>query len=374
MNDNNKQKFEGWLKESDYLWVLDVVTELQSSNAMSDLEQIILERILPVFRSKSMIYGWTDREITRVSLVSGVGIPEETLPVLEKFIPYDPVAPAIIKNHRPVMGYDIDFSRDEVPRYLNNFIKDNPEINKTNHPYLFDLWGGITTINLPEANLGLSIHRLGFDKTPITPKDIRLLSLLGPHLLSSISEQLVRDELSMHKTISQKLIDSVNPIAIFDGEYRINFQNKSFQNLFCLASGHFFSEKLRSALKNDLEDKNVRSVDCLEIQQKYFKFKGTQYQFRVYQLNIEVRPRNQRFLVRMKPVSEPASKTSFLFAKIGLTPREKEICLLIKSKKSDSEICLNLGIKPATLETHLKNIFKKFNVGSRANLISSLFT
>ncbi len=55
-----------------------------------------------------------------------------------------------------------------------------------------------------------------------------------------------------------------------------------------------------------------------------------------------------------------------------LTAREQEVLQLILSGKSNRKIAEALFISESTVKTHARNIFSKYNVGSRAELISTL--
>ncbi|MGI6297971.1 MAG: LuxR C-terminal-related transcriptional regulator [Saccharofermentanales bacterium] len=55
-----------------------------------------------------------------------------------------------------------------------------------------------------------------------------------------------------------------------------------------------------------------------------------------------------------------------------LTVREQEVLQLILSGKSNREIAEVLFISESTVKTHARNIFSKYDVGSRAELISTL--
>ena len=55
-----------------------------------------------------------------------------------------------------------------------------------------------------------------------------------------------------------------------------------------------------------------------------------------------------------------------------LTVREQEVLQLILSGKSNREIAGALFISESTVKTHVRNIFSKYDVGSRAELISTL--
>lgn len=57
---------------------------------------------------------------------------------------------------------------------------------------------------------------------------------------------------------------------------------------------------------------------------------------------------------------------------VPLTVREQEVLKLILSGKSNREIAQTLFISESTVKTHARNIFSKYDVGSRAELISTL--
>lgn len=55
-----------------------------------------------------------------------------------------------------------------------------------------------------------------------------------------------------------------------------------------------------------------------------------------------------------------------------LTVREQEVLQLILSGKSNGDIAEALFISESTVKTHARNIFSKYDVSSRAELISTL--
>jgi DNA-binding CsgD family transcriptional regulator len=55
-----------------------------------------------------------------------------------------------------------------------------------------------------------------------------------------------------------------------------------------------------------------------------------------------------------------------------LTAREQEVLQLIISGKANREIAETLFISVSTVKTHVRNIFSKYDVGSRAELISTI--
>src|ERR1044071_4105360 len=55
-----------------------------------------------------------------------------------------------------------------------------------------------------------------------------------------------------------------------------------------------------------------------------------------------------------------------------LSKREKEVLELVLQGKSNKQIALSLDISVRTVEFHLKNIYAKFQVSSRVELILKL--
>ena len=56
----------------------------------------------------------------------------------------------------------------------------------------------------------------------------------------------------------------------------------------------------------------------------------------------------------------------------NLSKREKEVVELLLQGKSNKQIALALGITESTVEFHLKNVYAKLQVGSRAEAILKL--
>jgi DNA-binding CsgD family transcriptional regulator len=55
----------------------------------------------------------------------------------------------------------------------------------------------------------------------------------------------------------------------------------------------------------------------------------------------------------------------------GLTPREREVALLIERNLSNAEIARRLGIKPGTVKIHVHNIFIKGGLSPRSRRSSN---
>ncbi len=57
---------------------------------------------------------------------------------------------------------------------------------------------------------------------------------------------------------------------------------------------------------------------------------------------------------------------------LGLTDRESQMALMIAKGLSNKEIASELGISPATVRTHIYNLYRKVGAQSRVELINKL--
>jgi len=67
-----------------------------------------------------------------------------------------------------------------------------------------------------------------------------------------------------------------------------------------------------------------------------------------------------------------SNRGNFMLPDVQLSKREKEVLQLVLQGKSNKQIALSLDISVSTVEFHLKNIYAKFQVNSRIELILKL--
>ncbi|HEX8452468.1 MAG TPA: AAA family ATPase [Longimicrobium sp.] len=67
--------------------------------------------------------------------------------------------------------------------------------------------------------------------------------------------------------------------------------------------------------------------------------------------------------------ARPPSRGEVASGAAGLTAREAEIARLVAARKSNKTIAKTLDISPRTVTTHLSNIFRKLEIGSRGELV-----
>ena len=71
--------------------------------------------------------------------------------------------------------------------------------------------------------------------------------------------------------------------------------------------------------------------------------------------------------------AQPVTLSAVIAGAYGLTPREREITALAAQGRSTKQIASALGISPFTVQDHLKAVFGKVGVQSRAELVATLY-
>jgi DNA-binding CsgD family transcriptional regulator len=84
--------------------------------------------------------------------------------------------------------------------------------------------------------------------------------------------------------------------------------------------------------------------------------------------------KSHAYLTAYDRMDEKQQETIILQTKMldPLTEREQEVLQLILTGKSNKEIAAALFVTENTVKTHVHNIYSKYDVGSRAELISTL--
>jgi DNA-binding CsgD family transcriptional regulator len=80
---------------------------------------------------------------------------------------------------------------------------------------------------------------------------------------------------------------------------------------------------------------------------------------------LEIEMDGAHYTITRQAAIEPVTEAS-----CALSPREKEVARLVAKGFSNKTIAAILDISPWTVSTHLRRIFNKLDVGSRAEMIT----
>jgi DNA-binding CsgD family transcriptional regulator len=83
---------------------------------------------------------------------------------------------------------------------------------------------------------------------------------------------------------------------------------------------------------------------------------------------------DRHYLFILERGASNQAKLCPLFRKYQLSPREQEVVRLLLEDKSYQEIATTLNLSIHTVKVYLKSLMRKLGVGSRAGVISCLFT
>lgn len=360
------------LPESDYLAILDAIISFHSCKTRSDLLNTIKEVILPIFNAQAALYIGTSPDFEHLARVIGhVGVPEDDLEVFCKLAPYNSFNKVMFENSRAVFAHDVDISRRHVKTDVARFFKANPQYDRKKYPYFDRFNSGLVIADMPEPTLAVALHRTDECKDVWTCRDVRVMELLRPHLIQAIKSVLLREELAQYKSLAEELADVPTPTALVNPDLRVTFRNRAFQDLLAVEPEKKLPQDLAEAVVNETARfEPPFQTDHSEMKISFYTLgKGV---FRVSVVPLGGKPREGGKLVRLKPAVEPMAKMNWLLQEKGLTGREMEISVLLKDGIHTQEVADRLFISVHTLRTHLKNIYEKMGVHTRAQLAALL--
>lgn len=112
-------------------------------------------------------------------------------------------------------------------------------------------------------------------------------------------------------------------------------------------------------------------LNTSDITMKLTSLSGNQYRFRLVDNGPEYGNICTLFITPLSSTSTPAPAFKSLFSQ--LTPKEREITLLISQGLTNGQIADHLYISISTVKSHIQHIFDKAKVANRASLIALLY-
>lgn len=362
------------LPEEDYLAILGAIARFHHCLTRDDLLKVLGNVLLPLFKAQSGFYTYTDRKFSQSDgLIGHVGIPDNEIGVFLKTAPITSFNKAMFAQARPVFAHDVDIKRETIEKDFALFFAANPQYTRTDYPYFARVKSGLVAADIPDPTLAVALHRLDDNDGPWTLRDVRVMELLCPHLLQTIRNVCISEELARFQTLCEALANVPTPTALVSGNMTVIFHNQAFKDAFGVEGGQRLPQDLIDLLARETAkyDPPYKAEDG-GIELPFYTMGREKFRLSLVLVGEGGEDADKRWLVRMKPAVEPYARTNLWAQEKGITGRELEICMLVKDGKENGEIAGRLFISPHTVKTHLRSIFAKAGVNTRAKLMAAL--
>lgn len=362
------------LGEQDYLDILVLIEKFNECQTRAELKNALVSHLLPKFKAQAMLYAWIDPDWKEHQLIDTIGISPEDEKPLQKFLTIDPLPGKLLDHSRTVVAYDKDLPRYVVQNQIDKFLKDNPQFNPGEDSWFFKFRTSLITVDLPDPSVGMGLHRMIPHDQPWSLRELRMLELLRPHLLQTIKTIFLSQELAEYKSmIEETLGNSGTATALVAFDQRIIYFNRAFKKLFQTADGDSLPEDLVSLINHELSKYDPPfNIDDAKIEIPFYRLAQQVFWLQVTMLRGRELEEDRSLLIRLKSVSEFYSKINLLMQEAGLSGREMEVASFIRTGTDDREISNTLFLSIHTVKNHVKSIYKKLNVHTRAQLVALL--
>ncbi len=358
------------LPENDRIAVIGIISQFHKCRTRRQLKAVFQSNILPILGAQSALYAWTASELCNAQLIDCVNIPKKEIPAIKEFVCQNPKAKSVLSHPFPVIARDVVLPPGQIKNNgVDAFFKKRPK--KEGFDY-FDLsHPGRITIAIREPSFCAGIHRRYPCDKPWTIREIRILEQIRPHLLQTLRNILLSEEVESNKSLIATLADVPDAIALINQKQMISFCNRTFEELFSVKLGGSLSVKLKDLLqKKLLKNKSGKGLHTIEVPE--YEISHDHYRIKLIRLRGGKTEENGNWLLRLSRVEKSPMKSCSILDSAGLTGRETEICDLAREGFDDREIAGQLFISPHTVKAHLKKIHEKLEVHTRAQLIATL--
>lgn len=340
------------------------------------LKTCVRRHVLPLLKAQSAAFWWRDTDFP-LSKTGGpafadcIGLPKKEYGLINQT--------SLCKNFlderlrgfaRPVLTYEIDKPQKQAfQRELDSLLK--PARRKTRWKTFERMKSMIFTGDPPDFSAGFVAHRLSPCNGPFALGDIRALEQVRSGLLQAVKSAALGEEFAKHARPADALRRVPCPAALVDRDLRPVLHNRLFHGFLGPKQGRSLRTCLLAVIREELPVNGggdfFPKPSCPRI--PFYKYSGGTVRL---VLDAVAWPGGVRYLVRIKPVDDGHSKTNLKMQEASLTGKEMEVACLVHDGFSDQEMADRLRISLHTVNAHLKKIYRKSNVRSRAQLIAWL--
>lgn len=362
----------GKLSEQDFNDIVAFNRQLLTCHHRLELNALLKDRLLPLLQSKSCLYFYTEPDLSKVQISEGINVPKETLALLPHMFAADPTIPKFLSGHRSVLAYDVDLDRSIVSKNRDQFFLDNPQFESLRSVYVDSISTGMVAINLPKANIGLVLHRWYSEDIPYTARDVRILELLWPSIAQTMRSIFLSEELSRYQSFAESLADIASPIALFSGQGKLVYFNSAYETLFpgCSLDG-WLPDGLMSMVSNEVSHFGAETFKAEPVEISFLHSSEDAYRVRLAKVDVE-NSLETLWMLRLDLIVDEYSNFILHLQESDLSPREVEVCMLLKDGVAPRKAAERLCISYNTIRTHLQKIYQKLDVNTQVQLIAYL--
>jgi len=360
------------LSEKDYEAVQGLVDLLQNLSTRDDLKTVFKFHILPLLDAHSAVYAWKDPDFKACHLIDSVNIPAEDLLDIRRFITHDPRAEQLLTHARPLIVRDITWPEEDDPGRAQED-GDEQAGSPPGYKYFSIRHKGMITLAFREPCFGAGIHRLPPADRVWSLRDVRIVEQLRPHLLQTVKSIVLTEKLALQTSFARMITEAAVPVALITRDMRVTFRNPRFADLLGIEVGEKLPAEMTSQMRKHTSGGNGTSeISAAEFQISRYRHALGNFRLCFTRLEGSGLESMELWVLRMEPEMEEQVHMNLLIQKAGLTGREMETCHLVRQGIDDAQIAHRLFISPHTVKTHIKRIYEKLGVHSRAQLVATL--
>jgi DNA-binding CsgD family transcriptional regulator len=362
----------GELSEQDFNDIVAFSCQLLTCHRRSELNALFQDRLLPLLQSKSCLYFFAEPNLSKFQISETINVPKETLALLPHMFASDPMVPKFLSGHRSVLAYDVDLDRSIVSKNRDQFFLDNPQFESQRSIYVDTVSTGMVALNLPTGNVGLVTHRWYSEDIPYTARDVRILELLWPSVAQTIRSIFLSEELSRYRSFSDSLADIGSPIALINAQGKLVYQNRAYEALFPDGSlNAWLPDELMEMVRSEAGRFGEETFKAEPVDVSFLH--SGQRAYRVSLAKVEVETGNEMlWMLRLDLTVDDYSNFILHLQERDLSPREVEVCLLMKDGVEPRKAAERLCVSYNTIRTHLRKIYLKLDVNTQVQLITYL--
>lgn len=362
----------GELSEQDFNDIVAFNRQLLNCHQRSELNALIQERLLPLLQAKACIYFFTEPSLSKFQITEAINVPKETLEFLPHMFAIEPMVPEFLSGHRSVLAYDVDLDRSLSRKAIDQFFLDNPQFASKRSIYVDTVSAGMAATNLPNANVGLVVHRWYSEDIPYTARDVRMLELLWPSIGQTIRSIFLSEELSRYRSFAESLGDIASPIALFNHHGKLVYQNRAYEGLFPdSAITSWLPDELMEMARGEMERFGGETFKAEPVKVSFLHLGQNAYRLSLAKVEVE-NDDEGIWMLRLDLTVDEYSNLIQHLQERELSPKEVEVCLLMKDGIDPRKAAERLCISYNTIRTHLRKIYLKLDVNTQVQLIAYL--